>query len=956
MGSSSSWKKLSALLLISVLFVEVRTSYIQYNTSSGIVDGKLNVHLVPHSHDDVGWLKTIDQYYVGSNNSIQGACVQNVLDSIVVALLKNPQRKFVYVEQAFFQRWWAEQDEATQEVVKKLVDSGQLEFINGGWCMHDEATVHYIDMIDQTTLGHRMIKKQFNKVPRIGWQIDPFGHSAVQAYLLGAELGFDSVYFARIDYQDREKRRLDKSLEVVWRGSKTFGPSSQIFASAFPVHYSPPRGFNFEVNSEDSPIQDDPLLYDYNVDLRVNDFIDAALAQANLTRTNHIMWTMGDDFQYQYAESWFKQMDKLINYVNKDGRVHALYSTPSIYSDAKYASNEAWPLKEDDYFPYADGPYSYWTGYFTSRSTFKRFVRVLSGYYLAARQVEFLVGRRPSGPFTSVLGDALGIAQHHDAVSGTAKQHTTNDYAKRLAYGASQAEMVINLAIPCLANFGQKCGSNSSSINLSQCNLLNISYCPATEDISDEKGLVMVVYNSLGWNRTEYVRVPVKDNHLLVRDADGNVVEAQFIEIENASIQLRNVYVKAYIGKSPKDAPKYWLVFEVSVPPMGWNTYFISKATKQAFKENDHKMYHTSTISTPDNDTVEIGPGNFKMEFSRTSGQLKRVVNRRTGVDLPVQQSFLWYGSSTGDEQDSQSSGAYIFRPLSGHPTAASRLVTLKVVKGSIVDEIHQQFNSWIHQIRDHREDWNLSVTQPIAGNYYPLNLGMYLADKKYELSVLVDRACGGSSIQDGQLEIMLHRRLLADDGRGVGEALDEIVCIDDGCEGLVARGSYFLNINKLGSGAIWRRTKGQEIYSPVLLSFAHEEERIWKSSHTLKATTMDPNYSLPPNVALITLEELEDGTVLLRLAHLYENGEDVINSALAKVELKKIFAGKTIKELKETSLSANQEKWEMKKRNWRVQGHTVEHPAPVKGRSVNNSTLIVELGPMEIRTFLLRF
>jgi alpha-mannosidase len=59
---------------------------------------------------------------------------------------------------------------------------------NGGWCMHDEAAVHYIDMIDQTTLGHRMIKKQFNKTPRAGWQIDPFGHSAVQAYLLGAEV------------------------------------------------------------------------------------------------------------------------------------------------------------------------------------------------------------------------------------------------------------------------------------------------------------------------------------------------------------------------------------------------------------------------------------------------------------------------------------------------------------------------------------------------------------------------------------------------------------------------------------------------------------------------------------------------------------------------------------------------------------------------------------------------
>jgi alpha-mannosidase len=67
---------------------------------------------------------------------------------------------------------------------------------NGGWCMHDEASTHYIDMIDQTTLGHRYIKKIFNKVPRIGWQIDPFGHSAVQGYLLAAEVGQLSVFIS----------------------------------------------------------------------------------------------------------------------------------------------------------------------------------------------------------------------------------------------------------------------------------------------------------------------------------------------------------------------------------------------------------------------------------------------------------------------------------------------------------------------------------------------------------------------------------------------------------------------------------------------------------------------------------------------------------------------------------------------------------------------------------------
>jgi hypothetical protein len=62
----------------------------------------LNVHVVPHSHDDVGWLKTVEQYYFGLNMTIQNASVQDIIDSVVMALLENPSRTFTYVEQKFF--------------------------------------------------------------------------------------------------------------------------------------------------------------------------------------------------------------------------------------------------------------------------------------------------------------------------------------------------------------------------------------------------------------------------------------------------------------------------------------------------------------------------------------------------------------------------------------------------------------------------------------------------------------------------------------------------------------------------------------------------------------------------------------------------------------------------------------------------------------------------------------
>lgn len=66
--------------------------------------------------------------------------------------------------------------------------------------------------------GHKFLKEELNYLPRVGWQIDPFGHSNTHAWLSSA-VGFDSLFFGRIDYQDRKKRMDEKNMEMVWKGS-----------------------------------------------------------------------------------------------------------------------------------------------------------------------------------------------------------------------------------------------------------------------------------------------------------------------------------------------------------------------------------------------------------------------------------------------------------------------------------------------------------------------------------------------------------------------------------------------------------------------------------------------------------------------------------------------------------------------------------------------------------------
>lgn len=256
---------------------------------------------------------------------------------------------------------------------------------------------------------------------------------------------------------------------------------------------------------------------------------------------------------------------------------------------------------------------------------------------------------------------------------------------------------------------------------------------------------------------------------------------------------------------------------------------------------------------------------------------------------MDVHQDLMYYlGSSSGG----RSSGAYIFRPDQGSPIPAFVEFTVEVTtyKGPLFEEIHQPYNKWLTQvirlykdemhvefdwivgpieitetgkemitrfttslrtgdtfytdsngremlkrIRDYRSDYEYTNEEPASGNYYPVTSKITLKDEEndLQLSVLNDRAQGGSSLYNGQLELMLHRRCVNDDGFGVGEALQE----DEYNQGLVARGQNYLTLNSISTAAkVERELAQRKLLAPWVFLTASTVDNVQKEvKHLLK-------------------------------------------------------------------------------------------------------------------------
>lgn len=79
-------------------------------------------------------------------------------------------------------------------------------------------------MLNNMMIGHEFLSKEFGVTPKIGWDLDTFGHSDTNTRLF-AEMGFEAMFFSRIEYQERNLwQEKEQHMKYLWRpSSKNFG-------------------------------------------------------------------------------------------------------------------------------------------------------------------------------------------------------------------------------------------------------------------------------------------------------------------------------------------------------------------------------------------------------------------------------------------------------------------------------------------------------------------------------------------------------------------------------------------------------------------------------------------------------------------------------------------------------------------------------------------------------------
>ena len=78
-----------------------------------------------------------------------------------------------------------------------------------------------------------------------------------------SRLGFDGLFFGRLDWRDKDTRIQNQTMEVIWKAGHY--EEDNLFTGVLYNYYFPPSYFCWDLLCNDEPIMDNPTLHDYNL-------------------------------------------------------------------------------------------------------------------------------------------------------------------------------------------------------------------------------------------------------------------------------------------------------------------------------------------------------------------------------------------------------------------------------------------------------------------------------------------------------------------------------------------------------------------------------------------------------------------------------------------------------------------------------------------------------------------
>jgi len=235
---------------------------------------------------------------------------------------------------------------------------------------------------------------------------------------------------------------------------------------------------------------------------------------------------------------------------------------------------------------------------------------------------------------------------------------------------------------------------------------------------------------------------------------------------------------------------------------------------------------------------------------------------------------------------------------------------------------------------------FEFKIAEPESFNYVPMNEAAYIKDGSKQYTFITDRSRGCACQADGAFEMMLQRRTLADDGRGVAEPLNETITL---------RTKNVVSLSSVQEASVLQRLCGIALNNEPTLIFANVDSSVQEWIKGKRLSFSGLKTPLPLNIDVMNLKTMPDGRVLLRMHHLFSSDENSAMSKPVQVNLANLFADFSVTKVEEVSLTANQLKSSVK----RIQWNTAQNASP-KYQFVPLSGNVMTIRPMEIRTFLI--